>query len=289
MNTYQPYTYLIGWSDLDQWYYGVRFAKNCDPSDLWTKYFTSSKYVALLREEHGEPDIVQVRKTFKSAKQAVLWESQVLHRLSVTQDPKWINRNVAGHWDTTQSHPNPLKGKTYAEVYGQRGIEWNTHRLDKAKDWWQTDAGATRKEKLIEQNKTHNTFTTVGLEPHNKIKSTFDFTCEFCNKFETRRDISTQRKRKTCGSKRCAALYARKYTVKSKPSVIKEKCKLRYQITTPSGSIDCVVSLNVYCKENCLNRDILMKHMGQGVIPVPVYKTSSVTRHNTTGYSISKI
>jgi len=38
-----PYTYLIGWSNLNTWYYGRRTSKNCHPSDLWQKYFTSSK------------------------------------------------------------------------------------------------------------------------------------------------------------------------------------------------------------------------------------------------------
>lgn len=25
----QPYTYLIGWSKLNKWYYGVRYSKKC--------------------------------------------------------------------------------------------------------------------------------------------------------------------------------------------------------------------------------------------------------------------
>ena len=40
-----PYTYIIGWSSLNKWYYGVRYAKNCKPEDLWKTYFTSSKHV----------------------------------------------------------------------------------------------------------------------------------------------------------------------------------------------------------------------------------------------------
>ena len=64
-----PYTYLIGWSKLNKYYYGVRYAKNCHPSDLWTKYFTSSKYVKQFREENGEPDIIEIRKTFSNIKE----------------------------------------------------------------------------------------------------------------------------------------------------------------------------------------------------------------------------
>lgn len=45
------YTYLIGWSEYDIWYYGVRYAKGCNPADLWVKYFTSSKFVREFREQ----------------------------------------------------------------------------------------------------------------------------------------------------------------------------------------------------------------------------------------------
>ena len=59
-----PYTYLIGWKSLNLWYYGVRISKNCNPSDLWVTYFTSSKYVAETVKTHGDPDVVQIRKIF---------------------------------------------------------------------------------------------------------------------------------------------------------------------------------------------------------------------------------
>lgn len=209
MNTYQPYTYLIGWSVHNLWYYGVRFAKNCHPGDLWVSYFTSSKYVAALREQHGEPDVVQVRKLFSSAQAAVLWEERVLRRTKAMADPKWINRNVAGHWNASQSTPNPLKGKSYAEVYGDKGLDWNNKRLIKHKAWWNTDDGRKRKAILAEQR--HPKFTTKGLPPHNKVTDTFDFTCEFCGCQETRRNTKTQRDRKTCGSKSCAAKWTHTY------------------------------------------------------------------------------
>ena len=66
----QPYTYLIGWSDLNTYYYGVRFAKRCKPADLWNPYKTSSKHVKKFIELHGDPDIIQVRRVFDSAEKA---------------------------------------------------------------------------------------------------------------------------------------------------------------------------------------------------------------------------
>jgi hypothetical protein len=62
MTIYQPYTYLIGWSKLNYWYeYSNRSKKRANPNNLWQKYFTSSDYVEMMRQWHGEPDVVQVR------------------------------------------------------------------------------------------------------------------------------------------------------------------------------------------------------------------------------------
>jgi hypothetical protein len=96
-----PYTYLIGWSKLDRWYYGVRFADGCNPEELWAKYKTSSKYVKQFAVEHGVPDVVEVRKTFADKKSAYLHEQAVLTRLRVITNPRWLNRNIGG------THSNP--------------------------------------------------------------------------------------------------------------------------------------------------------------------------------------
>jgi hypothetical protein len=94
---HSPYTYLIGWSKLNVWYYGVRFAKRCHPSELWVTYFTSSKVVKTYRSDHGEPDIVEIRKTFNDVKSARNWETKVLKRLKVISSKHWLNQtdNIA--------------------------------------------------------------------------------------------------------------------------------------------------------------------------------------------------
>lgn len=91
-NNTTPYTYLIGWSKLDKWYYGLKYAKGCCPSTFWVDYFTSSKYVAWMREFYGEPDVIQIRKTFDIAEVAIEWESRVLKKLNVINIDRWLNR-----------------------------------------------------------------------------------------------------------------------------------------------------------------------------------------------------
>lgn len=86
------YTYLIGWKKHNKFYYGVRFSKKSDPSELWVSYFTSSKYVKDFTKKHGTPDIIEIRKIFDNPKKAIEWETKVLTRMNVLQSEKWINK-----------------------------------------------------------------------------------------------------------------------------------------------------------------------------------------------------
>ncbi len=113
MNIYSniPYTYLVGWSTLNKWYYGVRFSKNCHPSDLWVNYFTSSNTVAKFRKKHGEPDVIEIRKIFTDVSSAIEWEAKVLKRLKIFEHQDvWLNKNIAGAI-APHTHGTKLKGR----------------------------------------------------------------------------------------------------------------------------------------------------------------------------------
>ena len=88
------YTYLIGWSHLDIWYYGSKYSQDADPKLFWTKYFTSSEYVATFRNENGEPDVKIVRKQgFTTPEECRWWEHKVLRRFNAAQSPRWLNKS----------------------------------------------------------------------------------------------------------------------------------------------------------------------------------------------------
>ena len=116
------YTYLIGWSKLDKWYYGVRYAKKSHPNDLWKTYFSSSKYVKEYRQQFGEPDVIEIRKIFNTTNSAILWEEKVLKKMDVLNSKKWLNKNVSGaisseissaiQLNLIKSGNHPFKGKT---------------------------------------------------------------------------------------------------------------------------------------------------------------------------------
>ena len=101
---YLPYTYLIGWSSLNKYYYGVEYGKKkktANPTNLWTVYFTSSRVVKHFRDTYGEPDVVQVRRAFNVGsdetrmESAINWEKKVLTRISIS-DIRWLNGRIGG-------------------------------------------------------------------------------------------------------------------------------------------------------------------------------------------------
>jgi hypothetical protein len=161
-----PYTYLIGWSNLNIWYYGRRTAKNCHPSELWKKYFTSSKEVAKFRKDHGEPDIIQVRKTFTDPKKCSLWECRLLKKIDAQHDPRFLNkRNGDYKWDTTGINPSKESNIKRSKKLKKRIITKN-HALKISKSL--TGIKHTEQRRLNMSINGKGKFGNKG--PHNKGK-----------------------------------------------------------------------------------------------------------------------
>jgi hypothetical protein len=98
-----PYTYLLTTPEkcLDcnkyQRYYGVRYAKSCQPDDFWSAYFTSSKKIKELIQIYGKESFsFEIRKIFTgndAVDQSRNWESKVLKKLDVIHSNHWINEH----------------------------------------------------------------------------------------------------------------------------------------------------------------------------------------------------
>jgi ribosomal protein L37AE/L43A len=179
------YTYLIGWSKYDKWYYGVRYSKYAHPSDLWKTYFTSSQYVKEFREKHGEPDIIQIRKTFNDAKSAKDWENRVLKRMNVTSNNKWLNKTLSYGFPTRDisGNNNPMSdpktrkkvAKTLGSVLKEKmqnmSNEERSHKYGKFgpdNGFYGKTHSAKSKSKISEKIKKSSC--------HNKVA------CEFCGR-----------------------------------------------------------------------------------------------------------
>ena len=139
-----PYTYLIGWSELDLWYYGGKFGKGADPAKLWVNYFTSSKYVKSIREEFGEPDVIQVRRLFTDKDEAGRWERRVISRINAVKSDNWLNMGNGGHEFNIPSHIRALNPKWASKISAKAkerfaDPEWKafydaTHRTDEYRE-----------------------------------------------------------------------------------------------------------------------------------------------------------
>jgi len=89
-----PFTYLIKHLPTNRYYYGVRYKKGCHPNDLWTKYFTSSRKVKGLIRRYGKKSFIfEIRKIFKTQKQACNWEHKVLKKLKVIYRNDFLNQS----------------------------------------------------------------------------------------------------------------------------------------------------------------------------------------------------
>ena len=85
-------------------YYGVRYSIDCQPSDLFATYFTSSVHVAEYIREHGIPDIIEVRKIFTDedrVSRARLYEHRVLRRMKVKSRDDYLNKTDNKSWELT--------------------------------------------------------------------------------------------------------------------------------------------------------------------------------------------
>ena len=118
MTIYSPYTYLIGWSKQNKYYYGVRYSKYANPKELWVKYFTSSKIVSRYKDKYGNPDIIQIRKIFDCPNKALLWEQKVLRRIKADKDKRFLNLRL----NTT----NKIVNEPNKTSFKKGNKPWNT-------------------------------------------------------------------------------------------------------------------------------------------------------------------
>lgn len=130
----KSYTYLIKFIPTCQVYYGVRTANKVSPKDdLWKRYFTSSKIVKQLIEKYGmESFEFEIRRTFDNPEKARIWEENVLKRMKVVRDNKWLNRTDRRSFDHSEEALENLK-QTCLKRYGVEYSSQSKRVKEKAK------------------------------------------------------------------------------------------------------------------------------------------------------------
>jgi len=125
-----PYTYLIGWSKHNKWYYGSRSSKYCHPSEFWKTYFTSSKYVNSFRIRFGEPDVIQIRKTFTKSHDCLIWEHKVLRRIKADVSNLFLNENIgSSKFNTANKAPAKTKEGIKIGLVSLDDNRWKTGEI----------------------------------------------------------------------------------------------------------------------------------------------------------------
>ena len=123
--------YLIGWKELDTWYCGVRYSRNCLPDDLWKTYFTSSKLVEEFRKIHGEPNHIEILKEFNNSKDARFFEEQKLREFDVLNKDNWLNGSIGGKSFGGSGYFSEEHKKKLSKARRKR--KWTVRHSDEAK------------------------------------------------------------------------------------------------------------------------------------------------------------
>lgn len=243
------YTYLIGWSKHNVWYYGRRTAIKCDPTDLWVKYFTSSKHVSKFRIEHGEPDVVQIRKVFgDNFHKCTLWETRVLTSLNAAKSEKWLNKtNGDLKWDTT--------GIIFSE-------EINIKK-----------GNSSRGKPKSEEHKHKIGLSNLGKKkPHSKVSTE--------NRKRTVSNMTPEERSKKFGNN---------MTIERRQLISKGSSKCDYVFTKPNGETFIHHSIIVVARQYGLAGNKLYSNVDKGPIKPVKYGITSDIQLRTIGWSVSTL
>lgn len=156
------FTYYLYHTPTKKHYYGARWKPGCNPSDLWSTYFSSSKKVHALIKEYGADSFVfKIRKLFNDKSSCISWEQRVLKRLKVKRRDSWLNVAIGKPTMLGKKH----SVETIAKMKKPKG-PWSIERkLAKSKD---------EKKKIADGKKMP---TTLGMR-----YTILKVTCPHCNK-----------------------------------------------------------------------------------------------------------
>lgn len=91
-----PYFYVLREVSTDMLYAGVKFGKNCSPSDLLVTYFTSSKIVKAMLAADPSCFVVDRIRTFSTREDAINYEKKFLKKVKADKSAQWYNQSISG-------------------------------------------------------------------------------------------------------------------------------------------------------------------------------------------------
>lgn len=146
---------------------GASWKQGCHPDDLWTKYFTSSVHVDIQRWLYGEPDVVEIRRTFKTKEETRDWEHNVLRRMRVVKNDRWLNKtDRKGPTTFGFHHSEETKVKISASFSGEKNPNYGKKHSEETKA--KISAGNLGKKKKPFSEKTKAKMRKPKSEEHKK-------------------------------------------------------------------------------------------------------------------------
>lgn len=129
-------------------YFGSRTARNCDPSDLFVKYFTSSKIIKTLIEQDGVSAFrVKIDRIFESKEQAIEREYEVLKHFEAGSNDRFFNmhhsRAIAWTEDMRKAASEKRRGKGNG-MFGRKHSAESRLKMSKPKDFSKTNTSNMR-------------------------------------------------------------------------------------------------------------------------------------------------
>lgn len=110
------YVYLIRHIPSGRFYAGSSYKKDCHPDQLWTTYFTSSKYIKDLIAQDGTNSFEVLEVIPRPLSDARSYEALLLKSVNAAKSVKWINKSngdskllITRHTDETKNKLSSMK------------------------------------------------------------------------------------------------------------------------------------------------------------------------------------
>lgn len=121
---------------------------------------------------YGEPDVIQIRKTFTDAKSCLLWEEKFLKRVNAVHSDIWLNKNINGSFfcssdETSKKISEALKGN----VPWNKGKKLGPQPKEVVELRTKMSGRARKGVKLSEKHKQALSSSHIGNIPWNKDKT----------------------------------------------------------------------------------------------------------------------
>jgi hypothetical protein len=205
----QPFVYIVRNINTGMRYAGVKYAKNCQPSDLLVTYLTSSKIVkSLLKENINCFEITNIIE-FENKEDAIEFEEVLLSTVDAASSHDWYNQANG------KAINSEVVRRTCNEKYGEDS-------------WMKTHQGKLKAKEI--GFKVNNTFGNFKRSDLTKLRMSVAFTGRVYSD-DTKKNMSNAKKGKTAS-----------YEVKRKMSESRQRGDhpRAIKIVTPAGIFDCI-------------------------------------------------